>query len=344
MMHRSLLVVTVALGLVSANPCAYSAEVLGAGASLPAPVYAKWAQAYRKTSGNKIVYQSIGSGSGVAQITAQSVDFGASDTPLGDTALEKEGLLQFPTLLGGVVPIVNLPNTKAGEVRLTGALLADIYLGKITTWDDSAIAQVNSGKSLPKISIAVIRRSDSAGTTLMFTDYLSKVSPDWKMRVGRGVTVPWPVGLGGKGDEGVAKFVQRLPGAIGFVDYGYAFSHGLVYTQLKNLSGNFVSPGPDSIGAAVSSAWENSGFTEGLTDAQGQGAWPIAGATLVLIRKVQDKPEQAKEVVHFFAWAYKFGAQSASESNYVPLAASTVRAIADRWQLVRDTKGKPLME
>ncbi len=344
MKQHMVLGASVVLLAAVASPRAFGAEVLGAGASLPAPVYAKWAQAYRKTSGNKIVYQSIGSGSGVAQITEQSVDFGASDTPLGSTALEKNGLLQFPTLLGGVVPIVNLPNTKAGDIRLTGALLADIYMGKITTWDDAAIAQVNSGRSLPKISIAVIRRSDSAGTTLMFTDYLSKVSPDWKTRVGRGVSVPWLVGLGGKGDEGVAKFVQRLPGAIGFVEYGYAFSHGLVYTQLKNQSGNFVSPGPESIGAAVSSAWENSGFTDGLTDAQSPGAWPIAGATLVLIRKVQDKPEQAKEVVHFFAWAYKFGASAATESNYVPLAASTVRAIADRWQLVHDKQGKSLME
>ncbi len=344
MQQRNLLASLFALTVLTLGLRAHGAEVLGAGASLPSPVYAKWAQAYQKTSGNKIVYQSIGSGSGVAQITAQSVDFGASDTPLGDTALEKNGLLQFPTLLSGVVPIVNLPNTTAGELRLTGPLLADIYLGKITTWDDAAIAQVNSGKSLPRISIAVIRRTDSAGTTLVFTDYLSKASPDWKTRVGRGVSVPWPVGLGGKGDDGVAKLVQRLPGAIGFVEYGYARNHNLVFTQLKNQSGNFVSPGPESIGAAVSSAWENSGFSEGLTDTQGQGAWPIADATLVLIRKVQDKPEQAKEVVHFFAWAYKFGAPAATEANYVPLAASTVRAIADRWQLVRDKQGKPLME
>jgi len=325
-------------------PRAHAAEVLGAGASLPAAVYAKWAQAYKSSTGNKVVYQSIGSGSGVAQITAKSVDFGASDSPLSGAALEKNGLLQFPTLLGGVVPIVNLPNTKPGDVKLSGPVLADIYLGKILTWDDRAITQLNPGVSLPNLAIAVVRRSDSSGSTLLLTDYLSKVSPEWKARLGRGVTVPWTIGLGGKGDEGVAKFVQRLPGAIGFVDYGFAFNHGLNYTQLKNQSGAFVAPSPQSLAAAVSSNWESSSYSDILTEERSPGAWPITGATFVLIRKVQDKPEQAREILKFFAWAYKQGDKSAAELNYVPLADSTARAVTAAWQLVRDAGGKPVYE
>ena len=323
---------------------AHASEVLGAGASLPAPVYAKWAIAYKQATGNKVVYQSIGSGSGVAQITGKSVDFGASDTPLSGAVLEKNGLLQFPTLLGGVVPIVNLPNTKPGDVKLSGPVLADIYMGKITAWDDSAITQLNPGVSLPNLAIAVVRRSDSSGSTLLFTDYLSKVSPEWKAKLGRGVTVPWTVGLGGKGDEGVTKFVQRLPGAIGFVDYGYALNHSLNFTQLKNQSGAFVTPSAQSLAAAVSSNWENSSFSDILTEERSQGAWPITGATFALIRKVQDKPEQAREILKFFAWAYKEGGKSATAANYVPLADSTTKAVTALWQVVRDGAGKPLYE
>jgi len=331
-------------GTLLAVPVARSAEVLGAGASLPAPVYAKWAVAYRQLTGTKVVYQSIGSGSGVAQISAKSVDFGASDSPLSGALLEKSGLLQFPTLLGGVVPIVNLPDAKPGDVKLTGPVLADIYMGKIVNWDDLAIAQLNTGVSLPNLAIAVVRRSDSSGSTLLFTDYLSKVSPEWKTRLGRGVTVPWTVGLGGKGDEGVAKFVQRLPGAIGFVDYGFALKNRLTYTQLKNQSGVFVAPSAQSLAAAVSSSWENSSFSEILTEERSQGAWPITGATFALIRKVQDKPEQAREILKFFAWAFKEGGKSATESNYVPLSDTTTRAVTAQWQLVRDAAGKPLYE
>lgn len=326
------------------TPTAQAAEVLGAGASLPAPVYAKWARAYKQSTGNKVVYQSIGSGSGVVQITGKSVDFGASDSPLSGAVLEKNGLLQFPTLLGGVVPIVNLPNIKAGVVKLSGPVLADIYMGKIVTWDDNAITQINPGVSLPNLAIAVVRRSDSSGSTLLFTDYLSKVSPEWKAKLGRGVTVPWTVGLGGKGDEGVTKFVQRLPGAIGFVDYGYAFNHSLTYTQLKNQSGAFVAPSPQSLAAAVSIDWENSAFSEILTEERSQGAWPITGATFALIRKVPEKPEQAREILKFFTWAFKEGGKSATESNYVPLADSTTKAVIALWQVVRDGSGKPLYE
>nr|WP_295776127.1 phosphate ABC transporter substrate-binding protein PstS [Rhodoferax sp.] len=332
------------VALLMSVPSAQAAEVLGAGASLPAPVYAKWARAYKQSTGNKVVYQSIGSGSGVAQITGKSVDFGASDSPLSGAVLEKNGLLQFPTLLGGVVPIVNLPNTKPGDVKLSGPVLADIYMGKIIAWDDSAITQLNPGLSLPNLAVAVVRRSDSSGSTLLFTDYLSKVSPEWKTKLGRGVTVSWTVGLGGKGDEGVAKFVQRLPGAIGFVDYGYAFNHSLTYTQLRNQSGAFVAPSPQSLAAAVSSNWENSAFSEILTEERSQGAWPITGATFALIRKVPDKPEQAREILKFFTWAFKEGGKSATESNYVPLADSTTKAVTALWQVVRDGSGKPLYE
>lgn len=333
-----------AMSLLLVVPAAQALDVLGAGASLPAPVYAKWAQAYRQTTGTKVVYQSIGSGSGVAQITAKSVDFGATDSPLSSAQLEKNGLLQFPTLLGGVVPIVNLPNTKAGDVKLTGPVLADIYLGKIVDWDDAAITQLNPGVSLPNLAIAVVRRSDSSGSTLLFTDYLSKVSPEWKTRMGRGVTVPWTVGLGGKGDEGVSKFVQRLPGAIGFVDYGFALNNRLTYTQLKNQSGAFVTPNAQSLAAAVTSNWENSSFSDILTEERSQGAWPITGATFAVVRKVQDKPEQAREVLKFFAWAFKEGGKSATDFNYVPLPDSTTRAVNAQWQVVRDSSGKPLVE
>ena len=330
--------------VVLAAPVVRSAEVLGAGASLPAPVYAKWARAYKQSSGSKVVYQSIGSGSGVAQITAKSVDFGTSDSPLSGALLEKNGLLQFPTMLGGVVPIVNVPNVGPGDLRLTGPVLADIYLGRIVAWDDHAITQLNPGITLPNLAIAVVRRSDSSGSTLLFTDYLSKVSPEWKNRLGRGVTVSWTVGLGGKGDEGVSKFVQRLPGAIGFVDYGYAMSQQLAFTQLKNQSGAYVAPNAQSLAAAVSTSWENSSFSEILTEERSQGAWPITGATFALIRKVQEKPEQAREILKFFAWAFKEGGKSAIESNYVPLADTTARAATAQWQLVRDGTGKPVYE
>lgn len=311
---------------------------------MPAPVYAKWAKAYRQSTGTKVVYQSIGSGSGVTQISAKSVDFGASDSPLSGAVLEKNGLLQFPTMLGGVVPIVNLPDTKPGDVKLSGPVLADIYLGKIVKWDDSAITGLNPGLSLPNLAIAVVRRSDSSGTTLLFTDYLSKVSPQWKTRLGRGVTVPWTVGLGGKGDDGVGKFVQRLPGAIGFVDYGFALNNALNYTQLKNQSGAFVAPSAKSLAAAVSANWESSGFSDILTEERSADAWPITGATFVVIRKAQDKPDQAREILKFFSWAFKEGDASASESNYVPLADSTVKAVTALWQVVRDGAGKPLYE
>lgn len=323
----------------------HAAEVLGAGASLPAPVYAKWAQAYQKATGNKIVYQSIGSGNGVTQIIAKSIDFGASDIPLSMISLEKDGLVQFPTVIGGVVPIVNLPNIKTDTLKLSGPVLADIYLGKIVKWNDSAITRLNSGISLPDLAIAVIHRSDGAGSTFLLTNYLSKVDVNWKTRVGEGTTVAWPTGLGGKGDEGVTAFVQRLPGAIGYVDFSYAQAKKLPGLQMQNQSGVFVAPNEASMrAAAASSHWENSAFSEILTEQSAKEAWPLTGATFVLMRKVQDKPAQGTEVLKFFEWVYKNGSHLVAEANYVPLPDVTVQHVKNQWKLVRDTSGKTLLE
>ncbi|MBL8485287.1 MAG: phosphate ABC transporter substrate-binding protein PstS, partial [Rhodocyclaceae bacterium] len=282
-----------------------AAEVTGAGASFPAPVYAKWADAYNKATGNRINYQSIGSGAGIKQIAAKTVDFGATDMPLKPADLDKDGLMQFPTVIGGVVPVVNVPGVKPGDLKLTGALLADIYLGKITKWSDPALANANPGLKLPDQAIGVVRRADGSGTTFIFTNYLSKLSPDWKQKVGEGTAVQWPVGVGGKGNEGVSAFVQKLPGAIGYVEYAYAKQNKLTYAMLQNADGVFVAPGDDAFKAAASGAqWEKTAFYEILTNQPGKSSWPITGATFILMHKQQDKPAQGTEALKFFDWAY----------------------------------------
>mgnify|MGYP000855979006 FL=1 len=320
-----------------------AADMTGAGASFPAPIYAKWADAYQKATGNRVNYQSIGSGGGIKQITAKTVDFGASDMPLKADALDKDGLMQFPTVIGGVVPVVNLANIKPGELKLTGPVLADIYSGKVTKWNDKAIADLNPGLALPATDIGVVRRADGSGTTFIFTNYLSKVSAEWKQKIGEGTAVQWPVGLGGKGNEGVSAFVQRLPGAIGYVEYAYAKQNKLTYAVLKNASGNFVAPDDLTFKAAAAHAdWTKSNFAEILTEQTGKDAWPITGATFILMHKVQDKPAQAAEVLKFFDWSFRNGGKMADELDYVALPESLQKLIRTAWSQLKDASGKPV--
>ncbi len=336
---RKLAVAVSSAMLVAAG--AQAAEITGAGASFPAPIYAKWADAYQKATGNRVNYQSIGSGGGIKQITAKTVDFGASDMPLTPEKLDAGGLQQFPTVIGGVVPVVNIPGVKPGELKLTGDVLAQIYMGKITSWNDKAIAALNPDVKLPDQAIGVVRRADGSGTTFIFTNYLSKVSPEWKEKVGEGTAVQWPLGLGGKGNEGVSAFVQRVPGAIGYVEAAYAKQNKLAYTQLQNKEGAFVAPTDDAFKAAAASAdWTKSAFYEILTNEPGKASWPITGATFILMHKQQDKPAQAAEVLKFFEWAYANGDQMASELDYVPLPDETVKLILSSWSSIKDASGK----
>ncbi len=322
---------------------AQAADITGAGATFPAPIYGKWAEAYQKATGNKINYQSIGSGGGIKQIVAKTVDFGASDMPLKQDELDKQGLMQFPAVIGGEVLVYNLPGIKSGEIRLTGAVLADIFLGKIVKWNDKALTDLNPKVALPDQAIAVVRRSDGSGTTFIFTNYLSKVSPEWKQKVGEGTAVQWPVGLGGKGNEGVSAFVQRLPGSIGYVEFAYSLQNKMTYTLLQNADGNYPVPSDVTFKAAAAKAdWTKSSFYEILTNQSGKDAWPITGATFILMHKVQDKPAQATEVLKFFEWAYKNGGKLADELDYVPLPDSLIKLIHASWANIKDASGKPV--
>ncbi len=340
-MLKSIKWLAVPLTLLAGN--ALAVDITGAGATFPAPIYGKWAEAYQKATGNKINYQSIGSGGGIKQITAKTVDFGASDMPLKPEALEKDGLMQFPAVIGGEVLVVNLAGIKPGEIRLTPTVLADIFLGKITKWNDKAIAELNPKVALPDQAIAVVRRADGSGTTFIFTNYLSKVSPEWKTKVGEGTAVQWPVGLGGKGNEGVSAFVQRIPGAIGYVEYAYAKQNKMTYTLLQNAAGNYPVPDDTSFKAAAAYAdWTKSAYYEILTNEPGKDSWPITGATFILMQKVQDKPQQATEVLKFFDWAFKNGAKMADELDYVALPDSLVKLIHASWGSIKDEAGKPV--
>jgi phosphate transport system substrate-binding protein len=328
-----------ALGMSSVH----SAEITGAGATFPAPIYAKWADAYNKETGNKVNYQSIGSGGGIKQITAKTVDFGATDMPLKPEDLAEKGMIQFPTVIGGVVPVVNLPGVAQGQMKLTGQVLADIYLGKITKWNDKEIIALNPGLRLPDTEIGVVRRADGSGTTFIFTNYLSKVSADWKSTVGEGTAVKWPVGLGGKGNEGVSAFVQRLPNSIGYVEYAYAKQNKLSYTQLDNKDGNFVVPSEDAFKAASAGAdWTKNQFYEILTWQAGKQAWPISGATFILVYKEQADAQKASEVLSFFKWAYAKGDKMASDLDYVPLPDATIKLIENAWKSIKSTDGKAI--
>ena len=330
-----------AILLSSAAVLAQAVDLTGAGASFPAPVYAKWAGAYQKATGNKVNYQSIGSGGGIKQINARTIDFGATDMPLKAEVLKKDGLVQFPTVIGGVVPVINVSGVQAGQLQLTGGVLANIYAGTITKWNDKAIAELNPRVVLPNIDIAVVRRADGSGTTFIFTNYLSKISPEWKSKIGEGTVVQWPTGMGGKGNEGVAAFVQRIPNSIGYVEYAYAKQNKLTWVRLQNASGAFVAPDEETFKAAAASAdWNKSAFGEILTNQPGKNAWPITGATFILMHKIQGKPEQAAEVLKFFDWSYKHGSALAAELDYVPLPENLVKSIAVSWRNIQDASGK----
>ena len=345
--HRFQLIsaaLTAAFALSTLSSTAVAQDVTGAGATFPAPVYAKWADAYQKATGVRVNYQSIGSSGGIRQIKAKTVDFGATDAPLKPEELEKEGMVQFPTVIGGIVPAINLPGIKPGELRLSGAVLGDIYLGKITKWNDKAIADLNPGLTLPSTDIAVVRRADGSGTTFLFTNYLSKVNPEWKQKVGEGAAVQWPLGLGGKGNEGVAAFVQRIPSSIGYVEYSYAKTNKLNYALVQSADGTWVQPDDDTFKAAAAGAnWSKSAFYEILTNQPGKQSWPITGATFILMHKVQNKPQNAVEVMKFFDWSLKNGGKLAIELDYVPLPDSVVKLInASLAQNVKDASGKAL--
>jgi phosphate transport system substrate-binding protein len=326
--------------LVAVSGAALAQDATGAGATFPAPIYAKWADAYYKATGAKINYQSVGSGAGIKQITAKTVDFGASDMPLSDEELAKHGLLQFPTVIGGVVPVVNIQGLKPGQIKLTGALLGDIYLGKISKWNDPALAAINAGVPLPDAAISVVRRADGSGTSFIFTNYLSKVNPEWKAKVGEGTAVNWPTGAGGKGNEGVAAFVQRLPNSIGYVEYAYAKQNKMAHTLLKNQAGNFVAPDDENFKAAAAGADWSKTFYQVLTEQPGKDTWPISGATFILMHKAQDKPQQGVSTLKFFDWAYNNGDKMAGELEYVPLPAALKAMVRKQWAEVKDGAGK----
>lgn len=328
------LALTVASALTSTLTPAQATDLTGAGSTFVYPVIAKWADAYKKETGTSVNYQSIGSGGGIKQIESKTVDFGASDMPLAVDELDKNGLLQFPIINGGDVPVVHLTGVNSAALKLTGEVLAEIFLGKIKKWNDAALAKLNPSLKLPDLDITVVHRSDGSGTTFIWTNYLSKVSADWKAKAGEGTAVNWPVGVGGKGNEGVASYVQRIEGSIGYVEYAYALQNKMTFAQVKNRAGTFVSPGAESFQAAANgAAWDKApGMYLLLTDAEGKKSWPITGSTFILMYKVQEKSAQAKETLKFFSWAYHKGTALASALDYVPLPASVIKLIEKKWQ------------
>jgi len=328
-----------AVSLIYAMP-ASAQGVTGAGSTFGAPIYAKWASDYNKITGVKINYQSVGSGAGIQQIDAKTVDFGASDMPLKDEDLAKKGEMQFPTVIGGVIPVVNVKGIAPGQLKLNGQVLGDIYLAKITKWDDPAIKALNPTLALPDAAITPVRRADGSGTTFIFTNYLSKVNAEWKAKVGEGTAVNWPAGAGGKGNEGVAAFVGRLPNSIGYLEYAYVKQNKMTYALMQNSAGNFVSPDAAAFKAAAAGADWTKSFYQILTDKPGKDSWPITGATFILLHKVQDKPAQGATTLKFFEWAYRNGDQAADSLDYVPLPASVKAIVEKSWGEIKDTSGK----
>jgi phosphate transport system substrate-binding protein len=326
----------------SLSGAASAQEITGAGASFPAPIYAKWASDYNKATGVKVNYQSIGSGGGIKQIDSKTVDFGASDMPQTDEVLKSKGQVQFPTVIGGVVPVINVKGIEPGQLKLTGLVLGDIFLGKIAKWNDPAIKALNPTLALPDTAIAQVRRADGSGTTFIFTNYLSKVSPEWKSKVGEGTAVNWPVGAGGKGNEGVSAFVNRLPNSIGYVEYSYVKQNKMNYAIMQNAAGAFVKPEDDAFKAAAAGADWNKSFYQILTNQAGKDAWPISGATFILMHAKQDKPANGTEVLKFFNWAYANGGKTAADLDYVPLPATVVALIQKSWGEIKDTGGKAI--
>jgi phosphate transport system substrate-binding protein len=322
-----------------------AADMTGAGATFPYPIYAKWADMYKKTTGNGLNYQSVGSGAGIKQIKSKTVDFGASDMPLKAEELAAEGLVQFPAIMGGVVLVVNLDGVAPGQLKLTGPVIADIYLGKITKWNAPEIAALNPGVKLPAEEITVVHRADGSGTSFLFTDYLSKTNADFKTKIGAGTAVKWVLGVGGKGNEGVATNVQRIKGAIGYVEWAFAKRTKMTHTQLKSHDGVFLQPDDENFKAAAANAeWAKTpGFGVVLTDQAGKSAWPITGASYILMHKTQADAAKGKEVLKFFDWAYKNGGAAATELDYVPMPASVTKLVEDAWKAnLKDASGKAI--
>ena len=318
-------------------------DITGAGASFPQPIYVQWAQAYQTASGGRINYQSIGSSGGVKQISAKTVDFGASDAPLSAEKLKEAGLMQFPTVIGGVVPVVNIEGIEPGALKLTGAVLAEIYLGNISKWNDSKIAALNPGLKLPDAPITTVFRSDGSGTSFIFTTYLSQVSPQWQQAVGAANTVKWPTansGAAGKGNEGVATYVSRVKNAIGYVEYAYAKQNHMAHVQLQNKAGNFVQPSQESFAAAADVDWKSApGFNLVLTNQPSAQAWPLAAATFILIHNKTDDVAKTKAALSFFDWAFTHGDEAATKLDYVPLPASVKELVRAEWKQITDANG-----
>jgi phosphate transport system substrate-binding protein len=341
------LLATILIGTTAAFAAtsALAADITGAGSTFAYPIYAKWAEMYKKTSGNGLNYQSIGSGAGIKQIKARTVDFGASDMPLSLEELNADGLMQFPTIMGGVVAIVNLDGVAPGQLKLTGPVLADIYLGKVTKWNAAEIAALNPGVKLPAQDITVVHRADGSGTSFLFTNFLAQTNADFKAKVGAGTAVKWAVGVGGKGNDGVAANVQRIKGSIGYVEWAYAKKNKLTHTQLKNHDGVFLQPNDDNFKAAAANAdWTKApGFGVVLTDQPGKAAWPITGVTYALVHKQQADAAKGKEVLSFFNYAFKSGSAAATELDYVPMPDAVTKLVEAAWKAnLKDASGKAI--
>ena len=336
-----------AIGLATAQLAtpALAADITGAGATFPFPVYSKWAEAYRKDTQTGLNYQSIGSGGGIKQIQAKTVDFGATDAPLKGEALAKDGLVQFPTVMGAVVTVVNIAGVEPGKMKLTGELIGEIYSGKITKWSDAKIAKINEGIKLPDATITPVYRSDASGTTNIFTTYLSQASEAWKKEYGAATTISWPAGQGGKGNEGVTATVKQVPNSIGYVESAYAKQNKLSYTLIQNKAGKFPAPDDKSFQAAAANAdWKSApGFGISLTNQGGDEAWPITAATFVLVYKEPVDPAKTAEVLKFFNWAYKNGDKLAADLDYVPLPDNVVAMVNDAWKEIKGKDGKPVL-
>ena len=342
--NSTLLAAAISAALISFG-YVHAAEITGAGATFPYPIYAKWADAYKKETGTSMNYQSIGSGGGIKQIEARTVDFGASDMPLKPEELQRTGLTQFPTVMGGVVPVYNLPGIASGQIRFDQATLAKIFMGEIKQWDDDAIKALNPGVALPDAAISVVHRSDGSGTTFIFTNYLSKISPAWKSQVGEGTAVKWPTGVGGKGNEGVASFVKQIKGSIGYVEFAYALQNKMSSALLKNKAGSYVAANEKGFKeAAAHGDWDlKKDFYELLTDEAGEDSWPITGATFILIPKMVQNVERTQEVLKFFNWAYAKGDQMALDLDYIPMPDKVVGLVKTGWkQKLFDSSASPV--
>jgi phosphate transport system substrate-binding protein len=344
-MKQLLALIIVGTSATFASTATLAADITGAGATFPYPIYAKWAEMYKKASGNGLNYQSVGSGAGIKQIKAKTVDFGASDMPLPAAELDEAGLVQFPAIMGGVVTVVNLEGITPGQLKLTGPVVADIYLGKITKWNDAAISALNPGVKLPAEDITVVHRADSSGTSFIFTDYLAKTNADFKTKIGAGTAVKWVVGVGGKGNDGVAANVQRIKGSIGYVEWAYSKKNKMSHTQLKNKEGVFLQPDDDAFKAAAANAdWAKApGFAVVLTDQPGKAAWPLTSASYILLHKSQADAAKGKEVLKFFDYAFKNGDAAATDLDYVPLPDAVTKLVEAAWKTnLKDASGKAI--